>query len=145
MTKAFLRRICSPNQTNNLKSVPTYGLFDYDADGIGILCNYQHGSAKLAHEAVDLMCPIRWIGLKSTDIVGAVGNSMRDAALMSLSCRDRRRVILMLARKPFSEDGGQEPEWRRELQVMLMLNIKAEMQLLEGSEGLATWINRILP
>lgn len=144
LTKALLRRICTPHQTP--ARVPTYGLFDYDADGIGILSNYKYGSAKMAHEALDLRCcSLHWIGLKSTDVVrAAVADSRSDDVLMSLSRHDRRRATLMLARKPCGEDasGVDEPEWRRELQVMLLLNVKAEMQLLEG---LGAWVSRQLP
>jgi meiotic recombination protein SPO11 len=46
----------------------------------------------------------------------------------------------MLGRPPCDE-GGDEPEWRRELQLMLMVNKKAELQLLERTEGgLAGWL-----
>jgi meiotic recombination protein SPO11 len=143
MTKAFLRRICNPDVANT----PTYGLVDYDVDGIGILSNYSYGSAKMAHEALDLRCPLRWIGLRSRDVIQAATRDSGGAALMPLSRRDRRRAALMLARRPFCEgaDGApQEPAWRRELQVMLLLNVKAEMQLLEGSErgGLSSWVGR---
>jgi meiotic recombination protein SPO11 len=143
MTKAFLRRICSLNMAN----VPTYGLVDYDVDGVGILSNYGYGSATMAHEALDLPCPLRWVGLKSSDVIHAATRDRGGAALMPLSRRDRRRATLMLARRPLCEgaDGApQEPEWRRELQVMLLLNVKAEMQLLESSErgGLGAWVGR---
>jgi meiotic recombination protein SPO11 len=44
----------------------------------------------------------------------------------------------MLEREPFIE---KEPEWRRELQAMLFLNVKAEIQLLEAQEGrIAGWL-----
>jgi meiotic recombination protein SPO11 len=42
-------------------------------------------------------------------------------------------------------EDGLEPTWRRELQVMLMLNIKAEMQILEELPGgLVPWLEREL-
>lgn len=38
-------------------------------------------------------------------------------------------------------ENGMEREWRRELQVMLMLNVKAEMELLDEREGgLEDWV-----
>lgn len=37
---------------------------------------------------------------------------------------------------------GKESEWRRELQVMLMLNVKAEIQILSSGEGgLERWLD----
>ena len=53
--------------------------------------------------------------------------------------------MAMLNRKPFDDD-AQEPVWRRELQVMLLLNVKAEIQLLENLDGgLAQWLVKNLP
>lgn len=46
----------------------------------------------------------------------------------------------MLERPTFAENGP-EPIWRRELQIMLMLNTKAEIQHLSGREGgLEEWL-----
>jgi meiotic recombination protein SPO11 len=125
-----------------------YGLFDYDIDGIAILSNYQYASANLAHESLALPAPLHWLGLKSADVVReAARDANAAAAVMRLTRRERRRAALMLAREPLCEGPGGavgEPEWRREVQVMLLLNAKAEMQLLEGSErgGLGAWVER---
>lgn len=42
--------------------------------------------------------------------------------------------------------GGLEPKWRRELQMMLMLNIKFEMQILDedAGGGLIQWLVKTL-
>lgn len=49
----------------------------------------------------------------------------------------------MLRNSPVWAVGGPEPEWRTELQQMLMLNVKAEIELLyEQDGGLEAWINR---
>lgn len=61
--------------------------------------------------------------------------------LMPLTKRDRRIAIKMLERDVVDE----EMEWRRELQAMLMLNLKAEIQILSsGVGGLEAWLDRKL-
>jgi len=46
----------------------------------------------------------------------------------------------MLGWAVMAEDGC-EPEWRRQLQVMLMLDVKAELQLLEAAQGgIVRWV-----
>jgi len=60
--------------------------------------------------------------------------------VLRLTARDRRIAVKMLERPTFAEDGP-EPIWRRELQIMLMLNTKAEIQHLSGREGgLEEWL-----
>lgn len=40
---------------------------------------------------------------------------------------------------------GQDKEWKRELQVMLMLGLKAEMEVLGNrNKGLEAWVERKL-
>lgn len=109
---------------------------DFDPDGLDILSTYKHGSKALAHQSAELALPsIQWIGVKSSH-VGQDDDLHQTQGLLKLSARDRRKATLMLERAQFSED-GREPEWRRELQFMLMLNVKAEIQVLEArSDGL---------
>jgi meiotic recombination protein SPO11 len=111
---------------------------DYDPDGMDILSTYKHGSTALAHEKADLALPcIQWLGLDSTNI-GQGEDLHQNQGLLRLSARDRRKAARMLEREVFMKE---EPEWRRELQVMLMLNVKAEIQLLEAREGgLVRWL-----
>lgn len=133
-TRAFLRFACSPSAENNYKVCPVYGLFDFDPDGLGILSTYKHGSIKMDHESIRLSCPtMEWIGLRSSDL-SLADEIHRAQDLLQLSDRDRRMANRMLARQLLAED-GKEPVWRREIQVMLMLNIKAEIQHLEGRGG----------
>jgi meiotic recombination protein SPO11 len=107
---------------------------DYDPDGLDILSTYKHGSRALAHQSAELSLPsMEWIGVNSSHI-GQDDDLHQSQGLLGLSARDRRKATLMLEREHFSE-GGAIPEWRRELQVMLMLNIKAEIQVLEARPG----------
>ena len=113
---------------------------DFDPDGIEILSTYKYGSKALGHERETLTARgIRWLGLNSKHLAQDDGIHQRQG-LLPLSRRDRRKATQMLDRQPFIEN-GEEPEWRREIQVMLVMNIKAEIQLLESTEiPLHCWI-----
>ena len=113
---------------------------DYDPDGLDILSTYKHGSAALAHEKASLALPmIQWLGLSSSDIAQG-GDLHHDQGLLRLSARDRRKATRMLEREVFS---NLEVTWKIEVQKMLMLNVKAEMQLLEAREGgLVEWLKQ---
>lgn len=129
---------------------------DLDPDGIAILSTYKYGSYRLAHEDVApndtlaLSLPdIRWLGVKSHHVSRTpVSEGDTDASamlqlrgLMNLRQRDRQKAIRMLEWGLCAEDGP-EQEWRRELQSMLMLNIKAEMQILDELPcGLVSWLS----
>jgi meiotic recombination protein SPO11 len=113
---------------------------DFDPDGIGILSTYKHGSRRLSHENGHLNVPgIQWLGIKSDDFrsnrEGDDAGSGAEMGLLRLSVRDRKRAINML------DKDGWDMEWRREMQVMLMLNVKAEMEILNRREGgMETWL-----
>ena len=64
--------------------------------------------------------------------------------LMRLTARDRTKAARMLEWNLCSDEGP-EQGWRQELQTMLMLNIKAEMQILdEALGGLVSWLSHEL-
>jgi meiotic recombination protein SPO11 len=118
--------------------IPIFALVDFDPDGIGIMSTYKYGSMALAHENLNLAVPsIRWLGVKSSDIVQG---SIDHTGLLKLSSRDRGIARRMLQRDVFGED-GREQEWRRELQVMLVLNVKAEIQILSSGGGVEAWLD----
>ena len=77
---------------------------------------------------------------------GSYGVSVEPAALLRLSARDRKKALKMMENgEAFDEESGGEGEWRRELQVMLMLNVKAEMEILAEKEGgVEGWVERRL-
>ncbi len=130
--------MCTP--TDESPTPPIYGLVDFDPDGLGILSTYKYGSLALAHENAHLVVPdLHWLGVRSSSIVDLDALSGgRD--IMRLSLRDRRKARGLL-KKDILQEAGHEPEWRRELQIMLMLNIKAEIQCLNDSEGgLERWL-----
>jgi meiotic recombination protein SPO11 len=130
-------------------------LVDLDPDGIAILATYKYGSYRLAHEDVTpkdtpgLSLPnIRWLGMKSHHFSRLpVAECTTDTSvmpelqgLMKLTLRDRTKAAHMLEWDLCTEDGP-EQGWRHELQTMLRLNVKAEMQILdELPGGLVSWL-----
>ena len=136
-----------------------YALMDLDPDGIAILSTYKYGSYRLAHEDVAsnqepaLSLPrIRWLGVQShhisrtptIDSVTDTGATSQLQGLMRLSHRDRSKAMRMLEWDLCAED-GREQAWRQQLQTMLVLNTKAEMQILdELPGGLVSWLSHEL-
>ncbi|KAJ4988601.1 type IIb DNA topoisomerase [Stagonosporopsis vannaccii] len=144
-TRVFLRQLnnCAPH-------VPMYAFVDLDPDGIAIMSTFKYGSYRLAHEdhiASDntqaLSLPsIRYLGMRIQHISRAQ-MEQHDAdrgavpelhGLMRLTARDRTKAVRMLEWDLCSET-GLEQDWRHELQSMLMLNVKAEMQILDELPG----------
>ena len=133
---------------------------DFDPDGIAIMSTYKYGSIALRHENAELRVPrLEWLGIKSIDIslyssVSPARTSMTQDSpewetsdpasaegVLRLTQRDRRMANKILMRF----DVQREAEWLQELQVMLVLNIKVEIQIL-GSRpgGLESWLERRL-
>jgi meiotic recombination protein SPO11 len=149
-SRTFLRHVA-----DQAPHIPMVALVDLDPDGIAILSTYKYGSYRLAHEDVTpkdtpgLSLPnIRWLGVRSHHVSRVpVGESDTDTSVMSelqglmkLTARDRTKAVRMLEWDLCAEDGP-EQDWRQELQSMLMLNIKAEMQILdELPNGLVSWL-----
>ncbi|OJJ08062.1 hypothetical protein ASPVEDRAFT_143039 [Aspergillus versicolor CBS 583.65] len=120
-----------------------YALVDGDPDGMAIMSTYKYGSMAHTNENWKLNIPsLRWLGLRISEVVESLGAD-GDEALMSLTRRDRRKIVSMLSNNPVWAVDGPEPEWRVELQRMLMLNVKAEVEILyDREDGLEGWIDR---
>ncbi|KAL8878599.1 MAG: hypothetical protein Q9198_003622 [Flavoplaca austrocitrina] len=143
-TRVFLRLLSI--SSHPLPSI--YALVDFDPDGVSIMSTYKHGSISLAHENANLRCPtIRWLGVKSGDLdlrawKTATSDDEGDGieGLLRLSRRDRKKAVKMLGQE-ICEELGVERQWRRELQVMLMLNVKVEMEILSQRDGgIERWV-----
>lgn len=143
-TRVFLRLLSI--SSHPLPSI--YAMVDFDPDGISIMSTYKHGSANLAHQNANLRCPtICWLGVKSGDLdfraskTGLPADDDDDIkGLLKLSKRDRKKAVRMLGQE-ICEEHGVEQEWRRELQVMLMWNVKVEMEILSQRQGgIETWV-----
>ena len=117
---------------------------DFDPDGIAIMSTYKYGSWNLSHESANLaISAIRWLGLRSCELLNSDRGGTNES-LLRLSMRDRKKAMKMLGRVQLSENGP-EQEWRRELQVMLMVSFKGEMELLaDRAGGVERWVEERL-
>lgn len=134
-TRAMLRFLSTASVRNGFKSPPVHGLADFDPDGIKILSVYQHGSAALAHEtATHAVSQLKWAGLNSHYLTTAMADERMGQGLLSLTTRDRTKArrMLELEMRTSQEPSEDFNHRSRELQVMLMLNTKAELQLLDS-------------
>ena len=146
-TRSFLHKL-STSTDDGMPSPSVLALTDFDPDGIAIMSTYKHGSQQLSHETEKLKVPsIQWLGIKSANVKHNI-DRMDDhdsQGLLSLSLRDRKKAVKMLENNVVFAEDGSEQEWRRELQVLMMLGAKAEMEILdERSEGLAEWVEQKL-
>jgi meiotic recombination protein SPO11 len=109
--------------------IVVFGLFDYDPYGIDILKCYRVGSKASAAEPQLARPGLKWIGLRSED----VATIPRPGAAMLLSQSDRQRAVKLMASTSAAGFGviQELQDCRDELQCMLMLNKKAEIQVLE--------------
>lgn len=115
-----------------------FGLFDYDPYGIDILKCYRVGSKASAAEGNLSIPEMRWLGIQTGDILSLADK----ATLVSLNAKDRNRAARLIETTTVS--GGMVAEelrdCRDELQRMLMLNKKAEIEVI--GQGLSDWVNR---
>ena len=112
------------------------GLFDFDPYGVDILKCYRIGSKASAGQKALAIPEMRWTGLKSEDIVGLETGSM------PLSQADRAKAQKLLDGLLMEDVVASDMvECRSELQKMLMLNMKAEIQALDaGLGGTHAWL-----
>lgn len=110
---------------------------------MAIMSTYKYGS--MAHTSQNgrlNITRLRWLGLRTSEVVAGASNN-DDEALIRLTARDRKKIITMLTNNPVWMEEGPELEWRAELQQMLMLNLKAEIEILYDRDGgLEGWVDR---
>ncbi|KAM0078182.1 endodeoxyribonuclease [Fusarium odoratissimum] len=138
--------------------LPLLGLFDYDPDGIKILRCYRHGSERLSHEADLGIEALRWLGIRSVHLSrGHTNTSLSNygqpshVSITSIQCRDpvtylngRERAAAISTLKKISLHSPNElegSELRLELQLMIMLGVKAEIEWLDESGDLCSWLD----
>ncbi|KMP03779.1 meiosis-specific topoisomerase Spo11 [Coccidioides immitis RMSCC 2394] len=142
-TRAFLRSI-SEWRNSPARFIPIYVLVDCDPDGMAIMSTYKYGSISQSHENANLNVPgVEWLGLRASD-TAIPGNADVDRPLIPMTLRDRTRAQAMLSHSVIFSD-EREQEWRLELQRMLMVNAKAEIEVLyEKAGGIEGWLDRKL-
>lgn len=150
--------------------IPIFAVVDCDPHGIDIMRNYKHGSKALGHEANTRVPGLKWLGVKMDDIFlhssiralprldlpdlnsqGADSQSSQSSrrtpmdSLMRLTPRDRKmaeRLLVSVAGDyEDAERRLEDAEQMRELQTMLMLNAKAEIQAVDDMGDLSNWLN----
>lgn len=136
-TRQFLRSVLNHTET----PLPIFCLVDWDPDGIQILKCYLYGSKNLAREHACNIPEMKWLGLKADNIALGAGAQISKP----LSMRDRVIALSMLASEGWRDGNGNIlpglVEGMNELRRMLMLNRKAEIQMLDDREGgLESWL-----
>ncbi|KAI2793844.1 hypothetical protein POX_a00431 [Penicillium oxalicum] len=122
-----------------------YALVDGDPHGMAIMSTYKYGSMAHLHENAKLSLPgLAWLGIRVADAI-LVSESPGAGQILSLTASDRRKILAMLRNNPVWASDGPEREWVAELQRMLLLNVKSEIEMLyDQNGGLEAWIDRKL-
>ncbi|PHH87376.1 hypothetical protein CDD83_8963 [Cordyceps sp. RAO-2017] len=147
--------------------LPILLLTDFDPYGLNIFRCYRFGADAIGHESATLNPGIRWLGIKTRHIHDFAGSSglpvdgstrlpLHHAAsrlpISSTSCRDptslltprdRKFAVSTLAKVSArgAADDTELERLRRELQTMLMMNVKAEIQWLDDAGNLNEWLD----
>ncbi len=152
MTRSFLARIQS-----DCPHLPMFVLTDFDPDGLGIFLCYRYGTTNFFHESSNSQINFGWLGIQSghlgtlhktkTDGIrnGTQNHEWSDNCLINLTPRDRFFAIRMLQKDLQTEHGDSMRGFvRRELQIMLMLGAKAEIQAVDESGDITPWLDIFL-
>ncbi|KAI8244803.1 Meiotic recombination protein rec12 [Colletotrichum sp. SAR 10_77] len=148
-TKQFLHLLHSAKP-----ELPIYGLVDFDPYGVNIMRCYSHGSRGHAHEVGVTVPSMQWLGIKSDDLLGRRDLEVDDDSAFSrqkqsessfdatdaLKERDRKIAKTLLGNIPDDFD-EYNIECRRELQIMLFLNVKAEIQAVDDAGDISNWLD----
>lgn len=120
-------------------------MVDYDPDGIAILGTYTSGSKGLSHEEGITVPSLIWLGPNSEDIVQMATSSRSESEALRLltpTRADRRKATSLLRKLADTpSDDAQLTRIVRELQLMLILNVKSEIQMLDDEGQLANWLD----
>jgi meiotic recombination protein SPO11 len=97
-----------------------------------------------AYESTRLNSPkLEWLGTRISDVVSEKNKLDNDDwVTITLTLRDTKKIQKMLSNNPVFAEDGPQPDWRAELQTMMLLNIKVETEVLYGAEGgLEKWMD----
>ncbi|CEF88313.1 unnamed protein product [Fusarium graminearum] len=153
-TRSFLNLV-----STRYPQLPILGLFDFDPDGVKIMRCYRYGSDRLSHEADLGTETLQWLGIKSThlfrdyagDSATITPSQSSPSSITSTSCRNpvsymsaRERTAAISTLKKVvhpSHLGTEVSETKHELQLMLVLGVKAEIEWLDESGDLFSWLD----
>ncbi|KAJ4306620.1 endodeoxyribonuclease [Collariella sp. IMI 366227] len=181
-TRRFLSMIHSVKP-----ELKVFALVDFDPHGVAIMRTYKYGSRRLDHEENATIPSLRWLGIRSDDILSAadkdegygisLSQSSQDAtsqesiaysfddseterpakrarlsktntpsdSVLALTQADRKKAVEILREVAATgEVNVYGLDQRQELQRMLMLNIKAEIQAVDNYGDIADWLDRKL-
>ncbi|EXV00156.1 type IIB DNA topoisomerase family protein [Metarhizium robertsii] len=143
--------------------IPIFVLTDFDPDGLKIFHCYLHGSGNILTDSTVDNPSFSWLGIRSSHLAAmdrvlqtsnsgssqppptssstpALTSFTAQSAAVALTLRDRKMIVDTL--KAFeTEDGVTIGSLRRELQYMQVLGYKAEIQLLDDSGNLDSWLD----
>ncbi len=124
-TRQFLRKI------DEELSIPILAIVDADPYGFEIMRVYSVGSKALSYESAHLAVPnIKWLGLLPSDLLPESGFDIPKSAFIKMTSRDTHRSKLMME----EEFVKRKQSWRDQLQVLVNLGYKAEIQALNARD-----------
>ncbi|KAL5612935.1 hypothetical protein BROUX41_003988 [Berkeleyomyces rouxiae] len=149
-TRYFLRWLHSVRP-----DLPMLAVTDFDPDGAKIFSCYKHGSESSSHEINSTIPSLEWLGVRSRHLQAAVRfdqhNNLPPSSpalqdqLLPMSMRDRVYAAYMMTRLALKfEANTQTLELMSQLQIMMMLGVKAEMQMFNENGNIAQWLDRQL-
>jgi len=136
-TQTFLHYLWSHHR--NLRF---FGIVDYDPDGLNIMHHYRKGPRVAARGESLAMPGMTWLGIHCRDMANRqqpaaeVEISQSEPALC-LTSRDRTLARGLIG--GLSASTAHEADLRVELQCMLMLGYKAEIQSVDDNGDLSRW------
>lgn len=142
----MVHHLSQPSSANGFRRLPIHIITDFDPDGLNIANVYRFGSKALDHEGESSKVPdAQRVALGREHLVKkGIAEGKSSHCLLPLTGRDRRKARSMLLNK--SDEMGVGT--MLELQAMLMLNYKAELEICEdGSrdeDGLEHLLRSIL-
>jgi len=119
-TRMFLSRL-----TSELK-IPVLALVDSDPYGLKILSVYMSGSKNMSYDSASLTTPdIKWLGLRPSDLDKY---DLPDQCRLDMTENDIKTGKELLKEEFIMKN----PEWMKELQIMVKTKKKAEIQALSS-------------
>ena len=119
-TRQFLKRV------KETLSIPVLALVDSDPYGLKIFSVYMQGSKSMACDNASLTTPdIKWLGVRPSDLKKY---NIPEQCRLDMSAKDIQTGKALLE-EDFIKS---RPEWGKELQIMLKLGKKAEIQALSS-------------